>query len=180
MNKLKELLEHKGVKLTEVITSILVDTTVENAWDVLSLYGDVSTFHAGVEKSVNHEGSQNKAALGAERTCDILDGKKEVVLRERITEFVEGSHYRYEVFDWENFPLKVMFFGFKIEKVTNETTKLSLTINYRLNPGFMTNLMKWKIKKLEKEILTGYKNYMETGDKNVPIKELEKFNYQFS
>jgi len=179
MMKLKELKEHKGVKLTEITTSIKINASSEKVWETLSHYGDVSTFHAGVEKSVNNIGSPNKAALGVERTCDILDGKREVVLKEKITEYEEGSHYRYEVFEWKNFPLKVMFFGFKVTKISDNQSKLSLTINYRLNPGFMTNLMKWKITKLEKTVLTGYRHYIETGKENTPINEVEKLNYQF-
>ena len=179
MNELKKLKEHKGVKLTEVKTSINIDSSSEKTWEVLSHYGDVSTFHGGVEKSVNHSGSTNKAALGAERTCDILDGKKEVVLKERITEYKEGSHYRYEVFDWKNFPLKMMFFGFSVKKIKHDRSQLHLIINYRLKPGFMTNMMKWKIRKLEREILLGYKHYIETGERNTPIQLLEELDHQF-
>lgn len=179
MNELKKLKEHKGIRLTEVKTSIIIDASPEKTWEALSHFGDVSTFHAGVERSVNGSDSANEAALGVERTCDILDGKREVILRERITEYEEGSFYRYEVFDWENFPLKMMFFAFSVSRVNNDKSKLSLTINYRLNPGIMTNLMKWKIKKMEKDILTGYRSYIETGEKNIPIKILENLNYQF-
>ena len=176
---MKKLTEHKGVKLTEVTTEVKIDATPKEVWDALSHFGDVSSFHGGVEKSVTRDGGSNKAEMGAERVCDILDGKREVVLVERIIEFEEGSHYRYEVFEWENFPLKMMFFGFAIEKDMEQNTILQLVINYRLKPGFMTNLMKWKIKKMEKEILIGYKNYIETGERKVPIGELKKKNYKF-
>jgi len=180
MDKLKTLTEHNGVRLTEVTTSIKINASAKRTWEVLSHYGDVSTFHAGVVKSVNHKDHPNKAALGAERTCDILDGKREVVLRERITEYVEGSHYRYQVFDWENFPLKAMFFAFNVNESSDNKSTLSLTINYRLKPGVITNLMKWKIKRMEKDILTGYKHYTETGEANVAIPLLENLNYQFA
>ncbi|HHC80465.1 MAG TPA: SRPBCC family protein [Flavobacteriia bacterium] len=177
---MKELKEHKGIKLTKVSTKISIDKPAEDTWEALSHYGDVHTFHAGVEKSVAENSNSPIATLGAERTCDILDGKKEVVLKERIIEYEEGKYYRYEVFDWKNFPLKAMFFAFEVTPLNSQKSTLELTINYRLNPGFITNLMKWKIKKMEKEILMGYKNYIETGIKNVPIKTLEKRHYQFA
>jgi len=180
MENLKELKTHRGVQLTAVTTSININASKEKTWETLSRYGDVSTFHAGVEKSINHEGYSNKAALGVERTCDVLDGKKEVILHEKITEYQEGNFYRYEVFDWKNFPLKMMFFAFRVQQIDENNSKLILTINYRLNPGFISNLMKWKINKMERDILTGYKNYIETGDKNIPIKNLKKLNYQFT
>ncbi len=180
MKNLKELKEYNGVKLTEVTTIINISASSEKVWEVLSHFGDVSTFHSGVEKSVSNHGSPNVAGLGVERTCDILDGKREVVLKEKITEYEEGSHYRYEVFEWKNFPLKIMFFGFKVSKIANSQSELSLTINYRLKPGFMTNLMKWKIKNLEKTVLTGYRHFIETGKKNTPIKVIEKLNYELN
>lgn len=180
MKRLKKLTEHKGIKLTETTTQIKIDSTPESVWNALSKYGNVSTFHAGVELSVPGKNSSDAACLGAERTCTILDGKREVTLVERITEFEEGRFYRYEVFDWKNFPLKVMFFAFEIKNGKNGNTILSLTQNYRLKPGFITGLMKGRIKKQQREILMGYKNYIETGRENVPIKTLEKRNYQFA
>jgi Polyketide cyclase / dehydrase and lipid transport len=177
---MKELKEYNGIKLKVVSTSININASSEKTWDVLSHYGDVSTFHAGVEKSVNHIGYTNIAALGVERTCDVLDGKREVVLKEKITEYKQGEYYRYQVYEWKNFPLKAMFFAFSVEEVSQSKSKLMLTINYRLKPSFITNMMKWKIKKMEKDILIGYKNYIETGNKKVPIKTLKKLNYQFT
>ena len=172
MNQLKQMTEHKGIKLTEVTTEIKVDATPEKVWNALSQYGNVATFHPGVELSVHGQDSKDEACLGAVRTCEVLDGKREVTLVERITEFEEGKFYRYEVFEWKNFPLKVMFFAFAIRTNIKGTTILSIVNNYRLNPGFITGLMKWKIKKLQRNILIGYKHYIETGEKKVPIKKL--------
>lgn len=180
MKKLRELKEHKGVRLTAITTKIEIDATHDKVWNALSQYGDVSNFHAGVVLSVPSKGSTNKAELGAVRVCDVLDGKRKIQFTERITEFKEGSCYRYEVYEWKNFPLKIIFFGFEVEKLSENKSVLALTINYRLSPGFMTNLMKWKIRKFEKDILTGYKNHIETGKKNVPIAELKELNYQFA
>jgi Polyketide cyclase / dehydrase and lipid transport len=174
MKKLKELTEHKGIKLTETTTEIKVDASPQQIWNALSKYANVSTFHAGVAASVAGKDYQNEASLGAERTCTIYDGSREVTLVEKITEFEEGKFYRYEVFEWKNFPLKAMFFGFSIRQNEKEETFLSLTQNYRLNPGFITGLMKWKIKKQQRTILLGYKYYIETGEKNVPEREILK------
>jgi hypothetical protein len=180
MKTLKKLTEHKGVRLTEVISRVKIDAAPEKVWDVLSQYGNVSSFHAGVVKSISIAGSTDKATMGAERVCDIEDGKRKIQFEERITEFEEGSHYRYEVFRWKNFPLKMMFFAFAVEKNQNRETILSLIINYRLTPGFLTGIMKRKIRKMEHEILSGYKNYIETGVKKVPIETIKDFEYQFA
>ena len=179
MKNLRKLNEHQGVKLTTVTARLKIDATAEKVWEALAQFGNVSSFHAGVDRSVPKDGNPEQAGLGVERICDIKDGKRDVVLVERIIEYAEGSHYRYQVFEWENFPLKMMFFGFAIEKDQQGHSILALTINYRLKPGFITGLMKWKIRKMARSILMGYKNFIETRKMRVPIKELESLNYQF-
>lgn len=179
MTKLKQLTQHEGVKLTVVTTSVNIDAPRKKVWNALSQFGNVSSFHFGVELSFAGKDSGDKARLGAERTCNVLDGKTEITLVERITEFEEGHCYRYQVFEWKNFPLKVMFFGFSIEESTDGSVALSLIQNYRLKPGFMSGLMKWKIRQMQRRILLGYKHYVETGEANIPEKDiLAKVNYR--
>jgi len=172
MNRLKPLTEHEGIKLTAVTTTLDIDASREKVWEVLSQYGNVSSFHFGVEKSYAGESSNDAACLGAERTCLVRDGKTEITLVEKITEYTEGHCYRYQVFEWKNFPMKMMFFGFSIEENKNGSTTLSLTQNYRLKPGFITGLMKWKIRKMQRRILLGYKHFIETGEANLPEQDI--------
>jgi polyketide cyclase/dehydrase/lipid transport protein len=182
MITLKKLTEHNSIKLTATTTEIKVDATPGEVWAALSKYADVSTIHGGVEASVPGNEGKNEASLGAERTCTIIDGKREITLVERITEFKEGKFYRYQVYEWKNFPLKVMFFAFSINNNPRGETILSLTQNYRLNPGFLTGFMTWKIKKQQRIILLGYKHYMETGEKSRPIEDLfamKQYKYAF-
>ncbi len=183
MKTLKNLGSHDGINLTATTTEIKVEATPQEVWRALSKFANVSTIHGGVEVSVPGASGDNEAKLGAERTCTILDGRREVTLVERITEFEEGRFYRYQVYEWKNFPLKVMFFAFSVKTNNKGETILSLTQNYRLNPGFLTGLMTWKIKKQQRIILLGYKHYMETGERNVPIPNLfarSEYKYAFS
>lgn len=169
MSKLKELAEWRGVRLTAVRSEIPIDAPAGDIWQALSRYGDVAAFHAGVEQSTPGINSSDQAEWGAERTCVVKDGNRVVTLHERITEFRDGECYRYEVFDWNNFPIQVMFFGFEIVEKPGGNRFLVLIQNYRLKPGFLTNLMKWKIRRQQRTILLGYKHYIETGARNVPI-----------
>ena len=75
---------------------------------------------------------------GTERTCLVPNGKHEVTLVERITNFSEGEYYSYEVFDWKNFPLQAMFFAFEIVEKGSGNRVLQLSQHYRLKPGFRT------------------------------------------
>jgi hypothetical protein len=40
--------------------------------------------------------------------------------------------------------------------------------------------MKWKIRNMEREILMGYKNHIETDKIRVPIQEIKELNYKFA
>lgn len=138
-------------------------------------YGDVAQFHAGVEKTTSINGSSNEAYLGADRVCNIHDMGMHIVLKEKIIDFKEGESYRYEVYETKNFPVKALYFEFRIRKSDdNNSAYLRLDIDYKGKPAFITPLLKPKMQKLTRDVLLGYKEYIETGSQNVPIKELRK------
>lgn len=101
------------MKLRNIHHEMEINTTPEKMWQVLAQYGDVSLFHAGVKESYKVTGSTNEAALGGERVCNIVDLGLKIVLKERITNYVEGEGYQYEVYEWKNFPVRKMLFGLK-------------------------------------------------------------------
>jgi len=162
--------------LKKIHNELRINTTAENMWQVLSMYGDVSQFHAGVLRSYKEKGSENIASLGSERICHIVDLGLKITLKERITEYEEGRYYKYEVYEWKNFPIQKMFFAFTIIHSNQDYTILELDIEYKAKPAFLTPFMAGKMKRLTPDILLGYKHYAETGVKKVPIKKLNK-NY---
>jgi hypothetical protein len=162
------------MKLRNIHEEIVINVTQETMWKVLSRYGDVSQFHAGVEESYHVEGSVDEAALGGERVCNIFDMGLHIVLKERIFNYIEGSGYQYEVYEWKNFPLRKMLFGFSIKKNSDNSTILMLDIDYKAKPAFLTPLMAPKMHRLAKDVLLGYKHFTETGERKVPIKSLRK------
>jgi Polyketide cyclase / dehydrase and lipid transport len=172
MSKLNVLTEHNGVRLTTVTSEIVIAASSAETWAALSHFGDVSTFHSGVTKSTPAAGFSDVAALGAERVCLVPDGKREVTLVERITDFREGEYYRYEVYEWKNFPLQAMFFAFEIVEKDSGTRVLQLSQHYRLKPGLLTRPMKYKIRQQQRTILLGYKHFIETGEANVAVKDI--------
>ena len=151
-----------------------VRATREKTWDVLSKYGDVSTFHAGVVKSHKVTGSEDKAALGSERICNIVDMGLPITLKERIVNYDEGRSYQYEVYEWKNFPIQKMLFGFSIIEGEDDHTILAIDIEYLAKPAFLTSLMAKKMRGLAHDVLLGYKHFLETGEKRVPIRKLKK------
>lgn len=162
------------IKLKTVLTEMEVDVTPEKAWEVLSAYGNVSDFHSIVTSSNAINGSHNEASLSCERICYIANGKRQVMVKERILEYKEGSHYKYNVYDWENFPIRKMNITYGVKVNTQNKTVIYQITDYRLKPGFLTGVMKGKMQKGAMESLMSYKHYMETGEKNVAIKVLKK------
>ena len=151
-----------------------MNASAEDVWSVVCRYGDVAQFHGGVEKTTNVNESPIKAQLGADRACDIYDMGMHIVLKEKIIEFKEGESYRYEVYETKNFPVQALFFEFSIQKHNENSTYLRLDIDYKGKPVFITPFLKPKMQKLTRDVLLGYKEYIETGSQNVPIKSLRR------
>lgn len=162
------------MKLKNVSDAITIDISSQAMWDILTQYGDVSNFHAGVIQSSRINNSQNTATIGCERVCNIVDMGLKIMLKERIVDYIEGVGYQYEVYEWKNFPLKKMFFGFKISLGEYGETILRIDIDYKASPAFLTPLMAGKMRRLIKDVLLGYKHYAETGERRTPIKSIRK------
>ncbi|WP_298535753.1 SRPBCC family protein [uncultured Algibacter sp.] len=154
-----------------------VDVTSEQAWSVLSSYGNVGSFHSSLKSSKSIKGSDNEAELGCYRECIIPNGKKDILVREKITEFSEGQYYTYDVYEWENFPLKKMSITYGVKKNSNGETIIYQNSEYRLKPRFLTWPMKGKMRSGARESLMAYKHYMETGEKKINLEVLKK-NYK--
>jgi len=162
------------MKLKKIHTEMEIDTTPQRMWEILSQYGDVDQFHAGVRESHADGESANTASLGCERVCHIIDMGLQIVLKERIIEYVEGKSYKYEVYEWKNFPLRKMLFGFCILDTDSRSTRLAIDIEYRAKPSLLTPMLAPKMRKLANDVLLGYKHYAETGERRVPIKQLHR------
>ena len=66
-----------------------------------------------------------------------------------------------------------MFFEFNIQNSNEEDTILSLDIEHKAKPAFLTFIMAGKMRKLARDILLGYKHYAETSEIRVPTKDLK-------
>ena len=161
------------MKIKNIHEEILIKVSSEQMWTVLSKYGDVANFHAGIEGSYNVEGSENKASLGGERVCNIVELGLQITLKERIINYIEGQSYKYEVYEWKNFPIGVMYFSFEIIPRGVNNVALVLNIDYKAKPAILTPLMAGKMRRLARNVLLGYKHFSETGEKRVSIKSLK-------
>ena len=112
--------------------------------------------------------------MGCSRTCTIENGRKDIVVDEKIIEYVDGKYYRYQVTRVVNFPTKAFFNSFGVKKNAMGKTVIYIKSEYRLNNGLMAMMAKGKLKKGNHDALIFYKHYMETGEKNANKKVLRK------
>jgi hypothetical protein len=162
------------MKLKPIHEEMHIQVTPQRLWEVLSHFGDVYRFHGGVVDSHAETGSNETAGPGCERVCHIVDMGLKITLKERIIDYVEGRSYKFEVYEWKNFPLRKMLFGFTILDAGPTGTKLAIDIEYRAKPAWLTPLMAPKMRRLAKDVLLGYRHFAETGERRVPIKTLKK------
>ena len=161
-------------KLKILNDEVVVDVTPEEAWAVIDSYGDVGSYHSGISSSKSLEGSMTEGSMGCSRQCTIENGKKDVVVDEKIVEYVDGKYYRYEVTRFENFPAEVFFNTFGVKVNGEGKTVIYVRSEYRMNSGLMTTMAKGKLSKGNHAALIAYKHYMETGEENVDPKILKK------
>jgi hypothetical protein len=153
---------------------LVVDVTPQKAWKILANYANVGDFHGGVQSSYGI-GTKTQG-VGGDRFCQI-DAK--VTVKERVSTWKEGEYYIYDVYEWENFPLKKMYNSFGVKVNDQGQTVIYSTINYRLKNGLIELMAKGKLKYSARDGLLWYKDYMETGVKNRNLKELRKIYKAF-
>ncbi len=163
-----------NIKLKTITDEVVVNVSPEKAWQILNSYGDVGSYHSSIEKSVLLNNSTNEGYMGCERQCTIENGKKDIVVDEKIVEYVEGQYYKYDVTKSENFPIQKFYNTFGVKTNDKGQTVIYVISEYRLDPGFMSGLAKGKLSKGSHQALIAYKHYMETGEKNVDPKILKK------
>jgi len=161
--------QEKAEKIKTIKYETVVNVTPQKAWEVLSDYVNVGEFHGGVQSS--HIIGSKGQGIGGDRFCQI---DEKVSVKEKITTWKEGEYYIYEVYEWENFPLKRMYNSFGVKVNSEGKTVIYSTINYRLKNWFFELMAKGKLKKSARDGILWYKDYMETGVKNRNLKELRR------
>lgn len=161
------------MKLTTIQKEMVVDVTPEKAWEVINSYGDVGSFNSVINSSKSVHGSANEGSMDCERECTIENGKKDLVVAEKIIKYVDGEYYKYTASS-EDFPAKHFFNTFGVKVNSMGQTVIYVITEYQMNSGLMTKMAKGKLGKGNVDALLSYKYYMETGMKNGDLKFLRK------
>jgi len=170
--------EGREARMKLISNELIVNSSPEKVWQTLASFGNVSTFLSTIDEGSAINGSVNKAVLGAERESIIPNGVNNIIYKERIIDIEVGAYYTLEVFESENFPLKKMYVTYGVNVNKKGQTVLFSTMEYKLNSGLLTRLMKGKMDKRNMDHLIAYKFHIETGEENADIITLRKRFYK--
>ena len=152
-------------------TSVRIDASQEQVWAVLSDLGSIYKWNPGIAHS--HTTSDEARGDNAMRQCDLPDGG---FLRERAFNWSEGEGFTIEVYE-TSLPLKESFVDFRTAP-EGEATVVNLQMDYKLKFGPIGVLLDAafagrQARKGMTELLTGLKDYVETGKQANPSRAEE-------
>lgn len=120
----------------EILVSRKVPRSTEAVWHILSDYGNIHRFHPLLKTSGFIEGSCTTTP-GATRQCDMLDGS---FLKERITDWKEGSHYSIEVYE-TSMPVKESTATIGVTKLDDHNSMAYMQIKMKSKYAFLAPML---------------------------------------
>jgi len=113
-------------------------------WAYLADYSNINRFHPLLKKSEFIEGSES-CEIGSTRQCDMKDGNH---IKERVTDWKEGSHYSVEIYD-TSMPMKNSKATMGLNKLSaNETEAymhMDIEPKYKLMQPMMYLMFRYKM-----------------------------------
>lgn len=95
-----------------------IKATPEALWNYLGDYSNIYKFNPLIKHSHFNEGTTT-CEIGSTRQCDMATGD---YLKERITDWKEGSHYTVEIYD-TSMPVKKAFATLGLNTINDQTTE---------------------------------------------------------
>ena len=167
--------QDKGTEVDMIESRVVVQSSPEEVWSILTDFTGIGDFHVLYEESSAVSDQAEKVGVGLERIGLIPNGNFNVILKERITEFVDGSHYTYEVTDWENIALGNMKVTYGVSINESGETILYSRTHFEMSNGILTSLYRSRFQKNSKDSLISYKYFIETGGREKDLKRLRKW-----
>jgi hypothetical protein len=120
----------------EILVTKKINATKEEVWHLVADYANIHRFHPLLKTSGFIEGSCTHEP-GATRQCDMLDGS---FLKERITDWKEGSHYSVEVYE-TSMPVKDSHATIGITALNSSTSLAYMFITMKAKYLFLKPLL---------------------------------------
>ena len=159
-------------KLVRAFGETVVDVPPEDVWALLADFGAVQDYFPSIVES-DWIGTP-ELGVGAARYCDLQFQGRDIHVKERIFAFEEGSWFTYDVYDWENFPLKRMHNTFGVRVDDEGRTRVYNIIDFKLKPAVMTGLARGQMQDNARRTVLGIKHILETGDRDFTPEELDE------
>ncbi len=150
--------------MPKVTVTETVEAPVDLVWSAWDDYGGIMRFNPNISKSflINKSAA---SGLGAERQCDLADGKN--FIQERVIDYVPNRRMRVDIFNG-TLPLKTAVLDIRLTPLGPARTRVDFTMAFTPKMGplgqLMVPLMKPQFRKLLGKLLEGNKAYVERGE----------------
>lgn len=159
-----------GQSMSKKYKSFTVSRTLpvsaEKAWEAVALdYGKIANAHPKIWYS-GYENGSLKGTLGAQRRCDFNESGSRVLHEEIVDWKPESYTFVNRVLEAGGFPIdpdntRAIY---KVEDLGNGSSIVSMTMQFRSKPSFMSGMLKSQFKGLISDYLLALEHYLSTGE----------------
>lgn len=155
------------------VTSVLnINAPASKVWAILDDFGGIEKFSVGIDKASLI--GDKPTGLGAKRKCVFHDQNSVV---EEITEYQANESFKV-VLSESAMPMKTMTAEFRVEKLTNTTCQVIMTMEFVMKMGFVGSLLGYPVRSMlrgiQQQLLKGLAYHAFTGQtliKDLPEKD---------
>lgn len=144
-----------------------VNATIEDVWHAWDDFGNIANFHPGLKSSHLINGSE-ATGLGAERQCNLKDGKN--YIQERVVAYVPNKRLSVDIYSG-TMPLKSALATIELRELGPNRTQVRMKMDYQMRFGIlgrvMGQMMKPQFRKLLRDALATNKSYVESGARSM-------------
>ena len=149
--------------MTKMEVTKTVNAPLAEVWKSWDDFGRIARFAPNLKKSYLLEGSA-ETGLGAERHCDMADGKN--FLRERVVEYVPEKRLKIDIYE-SSMPMKSGYATFDLAADGADKTTIKMTMVMVPKMGVVGDalmaVMKPRFTALLNTMLSGNAAYVERG-----------------
>ncbi len=150
--------------MAEVKLARDIDAPVAQVWASWDRFGAIDMFNPNLRKSFLINGSQ-ETGLGAERQCDLADGKN--FIQERIVEYIPERRMTVDIYNG-TMPLKQAVAKIELTPLSPTRTRVEFTMSFTPKMGLlgriMVPMMKPQFARLLGKLMDGNKAFVERGE----------------
>lgn len=150
--------------MANVTITRTVNAPVDHLWSSWDDFGNIDLYNPNLSKSFLINASA-RSGLGAERQCDLNDGKN--YIQERIIEYIPQRRMKIDIYNG-TLPLTSAIAQVDVRALGPNRSELTFSMTFIPKGGFfglmLVPLMKPQFRKLLGKLADANKTYVETGE----------------